>query len=147
MYCTEKEVIAEFKNLTVTKDTAISTGDITSFIQQSEALINSYVSNRYTLPIEITSEGFLLLKMISIAMVAERIRGIMEVKQASAKDALQTVRRLLDSKTIFQMLKDIRDGNIVITGAAPIINNGSTLYSETQAQSITPQFKRNVRQW
>lgn len=147
MYCTTSEVISEFKNLVVDTTTAISTADITSFIAQAEALINSYVSNRYILPIDSGAEGFQILKMIEIAIVADRIRKIMEVKQLSSKDAVQSVRGLLDSKAILKMLEDIRDGDIAIIGGSPLINSGSTLYSETDAIGAKPFFKRNVRQW
>ena len=146
MYCTTADVQSEFKNLQLDTTTAVSTADVSGFITQAEALVNSYAGNRYLLPIDSGSEGFQILKMISIAIVADRIRAIMEVK-TSGKDAAQTVRRLMDSKAILQMLKDIYSGDIELVGGVALINNGSPLYSENVAQNVKPFFRMNKNQW
>jgi hypothetical protein len=84
--------------------------------------------------------------MISIAIVADRIRAIMEVK-TSGKDSAQTTRRLMDTKAVLQMLKDIYNGDIELVGGTPLLNSGSPLYSETYAIGAKPFFKMNKRQW
>jgi len=144
MYCNEADVKAEFKSLVIDANTAVSTTDVASFIIQTNALIDSYVSKRYVLPI--TGDGLEVLKLIAISMIAERIRGIMEVKQPSSKDAVQSVRRMYDAKTIMQMLKDIVSGDLTLIGATPL-ESGGGLYSENAATGVKPFFRKDRTQW
>lgn len=146
MYCSEDDVKAEFKSLTIDTDTNISTADVASFIVQSNALIDSYVSKRYLLPIDTSADGFQVLKMISISIVAERIRAIMEVKQSTSTTANQSVRRLYDAKTIMQMLKDIVSGDMSLVGCTQL-QSGGGLYSENAANDVQPVFRKDVTSW
>ena len=145
-YCTLTEVQSEFKNVTFTATSLVSDSDVNAFILQADALINSYVSKRYDLPIDIASEGFQFLKMLSCGIVAERVRSILEVKQATNKDGAQNPRRPLDMQNIMSMLKDIASGKAPLVGViAP--SAGLGVYSENVANSIEPEFKKGSTQW
>lgn len=144
-YSVEANIQAEFKNLPISSTTNISSADVASFITQADALINSYVSKRYTAPVT-SGEGLELLKMLSIAIVAERIRGILQVKKSPASDADQSVRRMMSMKEIIKMLEDIASGDVALIGAE-LNQSGGGLYSENVATHVEPYFKKDRKQW
>ncbi len=144
-YCTTDDVITEFKDITFDCNSSVKLTDVESFIVQCSALIDSYVSRRYTIPVK-TGDGVEVLKLICESMVAERIRGILETKQISNKDGNQAVRRLFDWKTCLQMLKDIASGNLVLIGA-PLISTSGGIYSENAATGVKPYFRMGKKQW
>lgn len=145
-YAEIEEIQSEFKNLTFTDTTLVSISDVESFILQANALINSYVAKRYTLPISCKTEGFQFLKMLAIGIVAERVRAILEVKQATNKDGAQNPRRPLDMANVMKMLKDIAEGNAPLVGV-DVPAAGTGLYSENSANDVVPEFNKNSTQW
>lgn len=146
-YSTLAEIQSEFKNTTFSSTTNVTDSDVNSFILQADALINSYVSKRYQLPIDTGSEGFQFLKMLSCGIVAERVRAILEVKQATNKDGNQNPRRPLDMKNIMDMLKDIASGKAPLVGCDLVGSSGTGLYSENDANMVEPEFKKGSTQW
>ncbi|MFN8741528.1 MAG: phage protein Gp36 family protein [Pirellula sp.] len=145
-YCELDDVQAEFKNTTFSGSTLVTDDNVSAFIVQADALINSYVAKRYETPVLETADGFFLLKMISTGIVAERVRGILEVKQATNKDGEQNVRRPMSMAVLMGMLKDISTGKLPLADAIPI-SGGTGLYSENSANFIEPEFKKGSTQW
>ena len=145
-YSTLAEVQAEFKKIDFTMTSLVSDADVSSYIEQGDALIYSYVGKRYSLPIDPASEGFKLLKMISLGLAAERVRAVLEVKQVTNKDGAQNPRRPLDVQNLMKILKDISEGNVQLVGVDLAVN-GSGIYSENNYNSVVPEFNKSSTQW
>jgi phage gp36-like protein len=145
-YCTLDDVQAEFKNTTFSGSTLVTDENVTAFIVQADAVINSYVGKRYETPVPETADGFQILKMISSGIVAERVRAILEVKQVTNKDGEQNVRRGLSLNFLMGMLKDISTGKLLLDGALSA-SNSTGIYSENSKNYIEPEFKKGSTQW
>lgn len=145
-YTALEDIQAEFKNITFSSTTNVKDSDIDVYIVQADALINSYVGKRYTLPVSTSAEGYQLLKMISTALVADRVRARLEVKQSTNATANQQPRRLMDVSTVMQILKDIASGAVPLVGI-DVASNGSGIYSENNYEMREPEFKKDESQW
>lgn len=150
-YASPSEVASDFKDITflaaaATPTSLVTSEDVTQFIVEADALINSYLGMRYETPVTANSEALALLKLYSRSIVAERIRGILEVKQATNTQANQDVRRGLSMKDILTLLKDLKDGKTLLPGADLLTPTGP-FYSKNYANNVKPVFKKSERQW
>lgn len=144
-YTTFAEVAAEFKQQTFDATSNVTDSDVSQFIVEADALIDSYVGMKYTVPVT-AGAGLNLLKMLSRNLVANRVKGILEVKQETSRDANQNVRSGLSTPEILKILSNIRDGNLSLEGATSLIGAGG-FYSYNYANSVEPVFKKDEKQW
>lgn len=146
-YTTSTEIQADFKNIDFTATgAAITTASVTQFIVEADALINSYVGSRYTVPITVES-GLSLMKLLSRSLVAARIRGMLEVKQSQSTGANQNVRsESLSVSDVMKILKDIRDDNLTVVGATPLVSS-SGFYSNNSTNDVAPKIEKDKTQW
>jgi hypothetical protein len=145
-YTTYTEVQADFKDMTFGATGNVLATDVTQFIVEADALINSYVGARFTVPVT-TGEGLQLLKLCSRSLVTARIKKILEVKQAKSDDANQNVVGVsLSPSAVMKILENIRDGKISLEGASALISN-SGFYSKNAAEDIEPVFEKDSKQW
>lgn len=145
-YTTYTEVQSDFKKLTfATGSGNVTQEDVTQFIVESDALIDSYVGAVYQTPVA-SGAGLNLLKLFSRSLTTARIKRIMEVKQEKNTDANQNVVGvLLSPSAVMKQLEQIRDKQIKLDGAIPL--SSSTFYSNNAANSIAPVIKKDERQW
>lgn len=145
-YCSNADVGAEFKKIDITASTLVTTDDISAFIVEADQIINSYVRQRYTLPI-VDADGLVLLKFICRTLVAERVKGILRSKQAQNTTANQDTRDSSFSKTdLLKMLTQIAKGEIALGNAASAVSGGP-FKSYNVANSVEPVFEKDTRQW
>ncbi len=145
-YAELEDIQAEFKGVTFSGSTHVTDDEVSAFIVQTDALINAYVSKRYLTPVSNTTDGFQFLKMICSGIVSERVRAILEVKQATNKEGNQNPKRPYDLSNATKLLKDIANGTLPLAGAT-VLSAGSGLYSENSANDIQPEFRKNSAQW
>ena len=146
-YCSSAEVTAEFKNIDFSSATAlVTTAKVDDWILEADALINSFVGQRYTVPVT-SGEGATLLKMYSRLLVSERVRKVLEVKKVAGGDSEQNPRGvILTTKDIMKALKDIAEGNVALIGAELLISGGG-FYSSGKADGSEFIFKKDCDNW
>lgn len=144
-YSSQDEVASDFKDISFTADTNVTSDDVDQFIVEADALINSYAGVRYVTPVT-TGEGLNLLKMFSRNIVANRIKSIMEVKQATNKDAVQNVRSGLSTADILKQLDLIRTGDLILVGA-DLWGSNAGFVSSNYENDVKPQFHKDCKEW
>jgi phage gp36-like protein len=146
MYTSATEIQGDFKDLTFTATSNVKDSDVTGFIVEADALINSYVGARYSVPVT-SGDGLNLLKLCSRSLVSARIKKIMEVKQDKGQDANQNVVGVLLSPTaVMKILADIRDDKINLDGGTLLVS-GNGFYSYNAKNDIQPVIKKDEKQW
>lgn len=144
-YASVNDVKSEFKNLTISTDTPITTSEVNSFIDQEEAYVNSRLSGLYEIPITGT-ESLKIMKMITVWCVADRIREIMQVKNISEPKVQQGTRAGGSCKRAREILKELRSRDTVLEDAVFKSTDGG-FDSFTVQQGLENKFKKNVDQW
>lgn len=142
-YCTSDEVAGEFKGVTFTETTSVTKATVDGFIAEADAEIDGSLARRYQVPITGT-QALLLVKRISRAIVARRLRPILQVDAGSTenKAAPSSVPKFDPDKA----LRSIADGLVILTDAkASTLRTGVRSYNALN--SIEPTFKRNEDQW
>lgn len=145
-YATKELVTADFKDIEFTSTTNVKDTDVDQFIVEADALINSFVGQRYVVPVA-SGSGLELLKLYSRSLVAYRIKRIMEVKQDKGADANQNVVSvLLTPKQVMELLEMIKDGDLVLDGATPLTSRGA-FRSGNVSNDVCPVIKKDEKQW
>ena len=146
-YTTYSEVEADFKDTSFTTTTNVKAADVTQFIAEADALINSYVGSVYEVPVTTSGEGLTLLKLLSRSLVTSRVKKILEVKQEKSTDANQNiVSVLLSTERVMKILKDIQDKNLTLEGAVALVSGGG-FYSKNVADDVSPVMEKDTKQW
>lgn len=144
-YCTEAEVTTEFKDIDFTlTGAAVVTADVTSFIAQAGAEMDSILSARYSVPVTQGASAMLLLKQICIWLVSQRIKDIVEVKNVR-DESDQDVKTNVGS-TARKMLAKIVSGEMKLIGA-DLASSAQGVKSYVSANNVDRQFKKDEEQW
>ncbi len=145
-YSTSTEVTSDFKNITFSTTTMVTTADVDQFIVEADALINSYIGMRYSTPVAADASTLALLKLFSRTLVADRIKKIMEVKQTTNTTANQDVRGAYSTRDVMSQLKQIQNGDLKLSGAT-LNATGGGIFSNNVANAVEPVFKKGCKQW
>ena len=142
-YATASDISSEFKNITFSSTTAVTDTEVTEFIDQESAYINSVIAGRYVVPVTGT-ESLKTLKVICIELVAMRVKRIMAVKTGNVDTSQESLSN--PSKSPHTKLNEIREGITLLTDATLKNSNGG-VSSYTVTNNIENTFKRNTDQW
>lgn len=146
-YCTVSDVQADFKTITFTSTSLVTSVAVTQFITEADALINSYVGQRWTTPITADATSLALMSLLSRTLVSSRVKGILENKQVTNTDANQNVKgNEFTVKDVLSMLAEIKAGNVQLSGASLLLANAA-FYSNNQSRNIQPKFHKNRKEW
>ena len=146
-YTTYTEVQGDFKNTTFQTTGNVTQTDVTQFIVEADALINSYVSAKYPTPVSAAGDGLNLLKLLSRTIVTLRIKSILEVKQATAVAANQNaVSTLMSMAQIMKMLESIKAGQLKLVGVTPTVSGGG-FYSSNYVNNVQPKITKDGKDW
>lgn len=143
-YCTDDEVSSEFKDIVFSATSPVTDTEVTEFVSQASAEIDSIISNRYTTPVTGT-ESLKVLKQICIWLVKARIVGVLRIKNVSDKSD-QDVGSLNYRKEALDRLKNIAIGKEILTDA-PRSNTTGGLTSYLKDLDVTYDFQVGVDQW
>lgn len=147
-YSLNTDVAIEFKNMTFTLTSFVTTADVDTFITQMDALIDSYVGAKYVVPITADASALALMQLFSVTLVADKIKKILEVKQDTNKDANQDVRGAYGTREVMSALLAIKKGEMVVSGATLIAGSGSgVIFSNNIANEVEPEFEKSLEQW
>lgn len=146
-YCTNAEVAKDFPATNFSATGAkVSTSDIDEFIQDADALIDSYISSRYAVPVTGDTTALRTLRLFSRSLVADKVKGILEIKQPQNSGANQNVRSGLSTKDVIKLLEQIRDGQSQLTGAQ-LLSSGGGINSFNVREGKTARFNKDEDQW
>lgn len=146
-YTTYTEIQADFKSITFDASAGnVLQADVTQFIAEADALINSYVGTRYTVPVT-SGEGATLLKLCSRSLVTARIKKLLEVKSEKQDGANQNITGvMLSPSAVMKILADIRDDVLSLEGATALVSNQG-FYSNNYSNDIAPVVEKDTKQW
>jgi phage gp36-like protein len=146
-YATVADIESEFKSIDFTTG-ALVTSEVTEFLNQTDALIDAYLNQRYVLPIT-DADSLLILKKIEIDFVAYRVAKILNLKKEIPlpdKSVIQDLNNAASFKQSKELLEKIFDGEVILPGATPKASSGG--FSDyNSANSIEPIFERDTKQW
>jgi phage gp36-like protein len=140
-YALNSDVKAEFKSLTYQSDTdlGITSGEVDTWLDQDSATIDSYINNRYSVPVSGGAQSLKVLKkiclLLTVARVRVKIKDTPENRESSKADREQA----------YQMLNDIRNGVLTLTDAD--LANAPVARSYNQLNSIEPIHEKETDQW
>ena len=120
-YCTNADVSSEFKNIEFDANSAVTDAELTEIIKEESAVIDSYVGMRYVVPVTNTT-ALLVLKKLCKLMSADRVRGILGVKNPSQEYDSEEKRAYI--RGAIDDLKDIAAGKVNLPGATPLSSDG-----------------------
>ncbi len=149
-YALSTDIETEFRDLDLTAgpNKSLIKSDIDAFLDETEAFINTHLSNRYELPI-VGFESLLLLKKIEIDLVAFRVAKILNLKRETPIPDSR-IEQDLNYSAAFQqstrLLNDLFEGTILLPDNDPK-TAGSGISSFNQTNNIQPIWERDTRQW
>lgn len=144
-YCALADITADFANMVFDDNSKVKDSDVTSFIVDADALIDSYLSARYSLPVTGT-RSLAVLKLYSRALVADKVAGILQIKQSTNQGANQNVRSGLSTKDVLKQLGDLRDGSGQLPDA-DLASPGGGISSFNVKTGRVPEFRKDEKQW
>jgi phage gp36-like protein len=146
-YATATDISREFRSVTFEADTDISDTDITSFLDEADAIINTCLNNKYITPITGT-ESVKVLKRIEIAIVAARIASILDLKQQQNQPS--TIKQEFNKKDMeqwaFKYLKDL-ENEVKTLPDATLKSGNFGMKSNFLSLQDGAFFKKSVDQW
>jgi hypothetical protein len=149
-YSTTADIQQEFPTLTFTDDdtSKVKLASIPDFIADADALIDSYLGARYVVPVDGGDASLAVLKFYSRSLVADKIKGILEIRRETSDRAQQNPRTGLSTKDIIRILEGYRDGTSVLPDAEGVDDSfsaGAFAYGGTGIQ--TQRFSKDVDNW
>jgi len=147
-YATVVEIASEFKSITFDSNSALTDTEVGAILDQTDALINAHVTQRYVTPIT-GDESLLILKKIEIDFVAYRVAKILNLKKEIPLPdnvVIQDLNSGAAFKTSSKMLERIFEGKILLPDAP--LNTSATGFSDyNSTNSVEPIFERDIQQW
>ena len=143
-------ITSEFKNIDFTATGAVlSTDEVTQFILETSAVIDSRLSSRYVTPITGTI-SLLIVRKICIDFVAFRVAKILNLKKSLPLPEKLIVQELNEGSAYVEsrnMLDSLQNGSVTLPDAVRVATTETGLSSYNTTNSITPTFKRSTYQW
>lgn len=148
-YCSVADVQGEFATgIIFDANGKVTDTQVTAFITDASTLIDSYIGNKYALPLtnDTGGQAAALLLYYCKSLVADKCRGLLQIKMAT-NDVGQNVRTGLATKDILALLSDVRDGNTKLPGDPDfqLADGGFASFAAETGQK--PIFHKSERQW
>lgn len=146
-YCQTADIQAEFKSIQFSTTSLVTAQSVAQFITEAGGLIDATIGSRYVTPITGDTTSLALLSLLCRVLVSDRIRGILQVKQATNSDANSNVKGdSFRTSDVLAMLNEIKNGVVVLSGATLQLQNAG-FYSNNQASGETARFQKDRKQW
>ncbi len=143
-YCAAADVQAEFRELKIDSGSTLSTAQLTAFIAQSDAEIDSALAVKYQVPITGT-QALLIVQMLSVWLTKDRIKGKLELKGGA--DAKTNQELGIDyRKKAMEELKAYAAGTKKLVGAT-YATTADGVRSFTNDNSTPNIFDVGTKQW
>lgn len=149
-YSTAAQVASEFKSITFSSSTSVTDTEVDRFIDEADEVINSRIGLKYSLVDDITLVdnplAFPILRQISIWLVADRLREIMQVKDIGDDRIKQGARAPNSAARAEKMLDAIAKGTLLLRDV-DLNTTHDGFKSFATDEGLEHQFKKDVDQW
>lgn len=150
-YCLKADIEAEIKDLTLSASSIPTEAQVTAFIDQESARIDSYLINRYEIPITGT-QSLLILKRICIALVSWRVSDIISTRKLQSLPNGMISQDVSGATAYKQAIKDLeaimRGDMSLVDSLVKNSNAGSSLFASGNLETdYQANFKINEKQW
>lgn len=147
-YATKTQVAEEAKvNGGFSATTLPSATKVDEIIAEEEAKIDVAVGKVYTLPL-VAAASLILMRSISVALCAERVKGITEVSGLGPEnDQRSTSKSGADRAR--KMLEEIEAGTFPLAGEVALSSSGGIGFQtgSDDCDDSEPVFKKGCDQW
>lgn len=146
-YASISEIQSEFRSLNLSATTSVSTDEVTRFLEEADALINSFLEGRYSTPITGTN-ALLVIKQIEIDLVTSRISKVLKIKQPNLALREDTKQGITDgslTNKAMRMLKMLQNGDMTLSDATAI--STTTITKNPVPSTYCPTFEKSETQW
>lgn len=140
-YCTAVQVASEAKVTEFTTATMPTLAKVEELIAEADAEINAAISCKYVTPLAVAAD-LLVVRSISIALVVERVREILEVKTGSEEVSQDPAAK--SAQGARGRLQKIVDGRLKLSAVLASTSDGVSSAGRTSTQCV---FKVGVDQW
>ena len=145
-YTVIADIQNEFRKVDFSTNPAITNAKVQSFIDQETEIIDGYLRNVYQLPIT-GAKSLQILKRIEIALVAERVASIIDLKQGLQPSTIKQELNKKDfAKWARDYLKNLKDKSILLPDA-DLLKSDLGMYSFNVENNIEPVFDKCKEQW
>ncbi len=150
-YATEANIISELKNITFDVTDPVTSADVATFLDQTDAIIDMHLNKRYTTPVT-ASEALLIVKKIAIDLVAYRVAKILNLTKSVPipdQNIIQQVTEGSAYRESMKLLVAMRDGKMDLPGETEVSPAGGieSFHTETGNSGIVPCFNKGKEQW
>lgn len=147
-YATEDQIKSEFKSITFSATSKVTSAEVTRFLEEADATIDSYVGTIYTVPVT-AERALVVLRGIEIDIVSTRVAKILRIKTAMKGDIKQEILDGSSMKFAMARLKDIQAGRATLLDA-DLISSGAGVNSfieDDNTNDYSPEFDVEKVQW
>ena len=140
-YCSESDVKIEFKNITWDTSGGIASATVAEWTVQESAVIDSYLSERYVIPVTGTN-SLSVLKKVAILLTSHRVKMALQVKSIdpASQDQLPD-----DYERAIAMLNNLAKGVTILPDAPLTTTSNETL--KVYYVANPPIFDKSKVQW
>lgn len=126
-----------------TAETLPSSTKVAEIMAEEEAKVDAKIGMKYSVPVA-AAASLLIVRRISLALIAERVREIIEVRGAGDKTDQKPGTSSADRAR--KELSDIEDGDLPLTGET-LLSSTDGVRSYAVAHSKEPVFEKGKDQW
>ena len=149
-YSVAADIESEFKSLSFSASgSGITTAEVTEYIAQEDAAIESILSRVYVVPITGTT-ALSIVKKISIDRTAFRVAKILNMKKSLPIPDQLVAQELNEGAAYLEsekLLRELQAGTASLIDAPRVGDTAQGLSSYNATNGITPTFERGVDQW
>lgn len=148
MYCSKKDIEADFKGIEFNDTSAVKPSELNEWITQESYYIDARVGLRYVVPIDETTypEAFSLLKRIATFRVSERVRNVIEIKTNVTQKESEEKYKKNEVRTPNDDLDMIAKGLLLLKGV-PLLSKDSGVSSFNVDTCQSNVFDVSKQQW
>lgn len=150
-YATIDDIEAELKGINFTTTSQVTSTAVNNFLLQTDALINSYIYERYELPIT-GVESLEILKKIEIDFVVWRVSKILDLTKSEPIPAGGVPQEITEGSAYREsmaLLASIKANKNDLPDATEINPTSplASFHSDPNNLNITPFFDMESQQW
>lgn len=142
-YSVESDIEAKFKAVDFSSSTACTSAQVSGFISDADAYIDSKLARKFAVPITAT-ESLKIIKQISVLLACHEVRRKLEVKTGETGKNQDGARS--ERKQALDMLEEILQGNILLINTSLAVSGGG-FKSYNRDNSIVPECDVTSTQW
>jgi hypothetical protein len=144
-YCTAADIQEDFPSVVFNAQSKVTLASLSNHITDADAIIDSYLAGRYSVPVDVAA-ALPVLKAYSRALVSNKVRGILAIKQSTNQGANQDVGGGMSTAQVVRALEGLRDGDSQLPGGGLAITAGG-IASFNVGEARETRFNTTEDKW